>query len=128
MNLVEVLRWQMRIPGPSLRSLSLAAARVGTRTAVGLNFQLSLRLNSRTNCFGLLRSGRLATSIGIDLLLLSLDLNLFVFDVEAQAVVNAHVLVRDPHQGKKSNEVSPPVLDKASCSARLPVLQLQRNG
>ena len=32
-----------------------------------------------------------------------------MFDIEAQSVVNAHVRVRDPDQGKKSDEVSPPV-------------------
>jgi hypothetical protein len=45
----------------------------------------------------------------VDLLLVGLDFDLFMFDLEAQSVVNAHVLVRDPDQGKKSNEVSPPV-------------------
>ena len=41
--------------------------------------------------------------------MLGLDFDLLVLDVEAKAVVDAHVLVGNPHEGEEGNEVSAPV-------------------
>ena len=40
--------------------------------------------------------------------LLGLDFEVFVFDVEAETVIDAHVLVGDPDDGEKSDEISTP--------------------
>ncbi len=36
------------------------------------------------------------------------DLNLLVFDIEAEVIVDAHVLIRDPDQREEGNQVSSP--------------------
>ena len=41
--------------------------------------------------------------------LLGFDLNAFMLDIKAQAVIDAHVLVGNPHQSKKGDEVATPV-------------------
>jgi hypothetical protein len=43
----------------------------------------------------------------VDLLLVGLDFDLFMVDLEAQSVVNADVLVRDPDQGKNPMKYPP---------------------
>ena len=44
-----------------------------------------------------------------DLLFFGVDLNLLVFDIEPQMVVDAHVLVRYPHKSKPGDKVPAPV-------------------
>jgi len=39
-----------------------------------------------------------------------MDLHLLVLDIQAKVVVNAHVLIRDPHQRKHREHVSAPVI------------------
>lgn len=46
------------------------------------------------------------------ILLLGLDFDLLVLDVEAKAVVDAHVLVGNPYEGEKGDEVSAPIAVK----------------
>ena len=45
-----------------------------------------------------------------DFLLLRVDLYLLVFDIQAQVVIDAHVLVRHPHECEKRNQVTAPVV------------------
>lgn len=40
---------------------------------------------------------------------LRFDLYLLVFNIQTQVIVDTHVLVRDPDQRKKSNEVPAPI-------------------
>ena len=42
--------------------------------------------------------------------LLCMDLHLLMFDIQAQMVVDAHVLVRYPHQGEERDQVTAPVV------------------
>ncbi len=42
--------------------------------------------------------------------LLGVDLHLLVFNIQPEMVVDAHVLVGHPDQGKKSDQVSSPVV------------------
>ena len=39
----------------------------------------------------------------------SFDLYLLTLDVETKAVVDAHVLIRNPHQGKQRDQISSPI-------------------
>lgn len=48
----------------------------------------------------------------VHFLLCFLDLDSFLSDVEPQAVVDAHVLVRDPNECEKGDWVSAPILIK----------------
>jgi len=48
----------------------------------------------------------------VDLLFIRFDLNRFMSEVETQPVVNAQVLIRDPDEGEKCDQVSVPVLLK----------------
>ena len=41
---------------------------------------------------------------------LGLDLNPFVFDVQTQAVIDAHVLICHPHEREERHQIAPPVL------------------
>jgi hypothetical protein len=40
----------------------------------------------------------------------SFDLYLLTLDVETKAVVDAHVLIRNPHQGEQREQISAPIL------------------
>jgi hypothetical protein len=44
-----------------------------------------------------------------NLLLVRFDFHLFVFNVQSQAVVNTHVLVRDPDQSEECYNVPAPI-------------------
>ena len=48
----------------------------------------------------------------IGIRLVGFDLNLFVLDIESQTVVDAHVLVGDPDQGKSADQVAAPVIEQ----------------
>ena len=48
----------------------------------------------------------------VHFLFVGLDFNLLMLNVETQAVVNAHVLVGDPDEREKRNNVSAPVHKK----------------
>ena len=58
-----------------------------------------VRSKSISGCFALL-----------DVLFPGFDFDLLTFDVETQAVVDAHVLIRDPHQGEEREQISTPIL------------------
>ena len=45
----------------------------------------------------------------VDSLFIGFDFHLFVFNVKAQAVVDAHVLIGNPDESEKRDEVSAPV-------------------
>ncbi len=46
----------------------------------------------------------------LDLFLFGVNLDLLVLDVEPQVVVDAHILICHPDQGKQSNQISPPAV------------------
>jgi hypothetical protein len=45
----------------------------------------------------------------INLLFVRFDFHLFMFNVETQAIVDTHVLVRYPDKGEKGNDISTPI-------------------
>ena len=45
----------------------------------------------------------------VDVLFPGFDFNLLTFDVEAEAVIDAHVLICDPHQCEKREQISTPI-------------------
>lgn len=45
----------------------------------------------------------------LDVVFLGLDLDMFVLDVESEAVIDAHVLVGHPDQAEEGEEVAAPV-------------------
>ena len=57
----------------------------------------------------------------VNFLFVGFDFDLFMFDVETKAVVDAHVLVGDPDQGEERDKVSAPIgkqqLDSAQSEA-----------
>lgn len=40
---------------------------------------------------------------------LRLDFHLLMLDIQAKVVVNAHVLIGNPHQSEKGNEIAAPI-------------------
>ncbi len=46
----------------------------------------------------------------LDVLFPGFNFDLLTLDVETQAVVDAHVLIRDPHQGEEREQISAPIL------------------
>lgn len=47
-----------------------------------------------------------------DLLLFGVNLDLLVFDVQSEMVVNTHVLVSDPDKSEPGNQISTPIGEK----------------
>ena len=46
----------------------------------------------------------------LDVLFPGFNFDLLTFDVETKAVVDAHVLIRDPHQREEREQISAPIL------------------